>query len=139
MTGIDHRAAVEAVERERQRALVAADIPALDRILAEDLVHVHSSGMVHGKGEFLRHVERMGGFVAIDREPARIDVDGDIARLTGPALNRLRSPDTGEVVTVHAVVTQILRRDADGWRITLSQTTPIRRAPGPAHTETGRA
>ena len=130
---------VEAVERERQRALIAADIPALDRILAHDLIHVHSSGMVHDKGGFLRHIARMGGFVAIEREPPRIDVDGDFARLTGPAVNRLRSPETGEEVTVHAFVTQILRKGPHGWQITLSQTTPIRGVPGPARTGTDRA
>ncbi len=47
-------------EQQRQRALTQPDLILLEKLLAEDLIHIHSTGMVHNKPQFLRHVERMG-------------------------------------------------------------------------------
>jgi Domain of unknown function (DUF4440) len=44
---------VEALERARFKALIAADLAALRPMLAEDLVYCHSSGVCQNKEEFL--------------------------------------------------------------------------------------
>ncbi|MEF2070715.1 nuclear transport factor 2 family protein [Consotaella aegiceratis] len=119
----DLRSEVEAAEAERQRALIAADIPALDRLLADNLIHVHSTAMVHTKVEFLAHVERMGGFIAIERGPVDIRIEGDFAVVTGPAIHRVRSPQTGEEVALDGFSTVIFRRGEGRWQIMLSQMT----------------
>ena len=113
-----------AFERLRQRALIEADLAVLDPLLAEDLVHVHSTGMVHGKQQLLSHVQRMGGFVAIDRPDPAIRLEGDIAILTGETRNCVRSLETGELMTRQGFSTLVLRRGASGWQIVLSQLTP---------------
>lgn len=113
-----------AFERQRQRALIEADVTTLEKMLAEDLIHIHSTGMVHNKAQFLKHVERMGGFVAIERDPPEIRVEGDIAILTGHTRNRVRRLETGEEAERYGFSTLVLRRNASGWQILLSQLTP---------------
>ncbi|WP_413742778.1 nuclear transport factor 2 family protein [Sodalis sp. RH15] len=120
----DRRAELLAFEKQRQRALVAGDIAALAPMLADDLVHVHSTGMVHGKQQLLEHVRRMGGFVSIDRDDPQIRLEGGVAILTGDTRNRVRSLKTGEVMTRFGFLTLVLRRSAPGWQIVLSQLTP---------------
>lgn len=122
----DMIAAVEAAEMERRAALVSADPVALDRILADDLTHVHSTGMVHNKPDFIAHVSRMGGFIAIERDSLDIRIDGDLAITTGPTVNRVRSPQTGEEVALNGFQTVIFRRNGDRWQVLLSQLTPLR-------------
>ncbi|MDF7658089.1 nuclear transport factor 2 family protein [Erwiniaceae bacterium L1_54_6] len=112
-----------AFEQQRQRALIAADVETLDSMLATDLIHIHSTGMVHNKAQFLAHVTRMGGFVAIQRDPLAIHIEGDIAILTGNTRNRVRL-ETGEEAERYGFSTLVLRRTARGWQILLSQLTP---------------
>ena len=115
------------VEAEHQRALIAADTKVLDRILADDLIHVHSTAMVHGKREFLDHLQRMGGFISIGRGPVEIRIAGDMATVTGPAVHRVRSPETREEVALDGFSTLVLRRSDGGWQIMLSQMTLARK------------
>ncbi|MCZ4061634.1 nuclear transport factor 2 family protein [Pantoea sp. LMR881] len=55
-------------EQQRQRALTQPDLILLEKLLAEDLIHIHSTGMVHNKPQFLRHVERMGLYRNLPRD-----------------------------------------------------------------------
>ncbi|ERK17678.1 hypothetical protein L579_3559 [Pantoea sp. AS-PWVM4] len=111
-------------EQQRQQALIHADLPRLASMLAEDLVHIHSTGMVHNKAQFLAHVQRMGGFIAIQRDTPAIRVEGDIAILTGHTRNRVRLLETGEEAERYGFSTLVLRRTPSGWQILLSQLTP---------------
>lgn len=113
-------------ERQRQRAMTRADIPALAAMLAEDLTHVHSTGLVHNKTQLLEHVKRMGGFVSIERDDPEIRLEGNIAILSGETRNKVRSLESGEVMTRFGFSTLVLRRESSGWHIVLSQLTPHR-------------
>lgn len=113
-------------EQRRQQALVSADLVALASMLAEDLVHVHSTGVVHNKAQFLEHVRRMGGFIAIERDAPQIRLEGELAILTGETRNTVRSLATGETITRYGFSTLVLRRTASGWQIALSQLTPLK-------------
>jgi len=123
-------AAIEAVERRRQQALVSLDTDALRAIFADDLIHVHSTGMAHTKDEFIAHLLRMGGFRSIERGPLDIRVEGPFAIMTGRTINGVRSPETGEDVTLDGFNTQVFRKGRDGWQVVLSQLTPSRARPG---------
>lgn len=116
--------ALLAFERRRQQAFITADIDALDVMLASDLIHIHSTGMVHDKAQLLAHLRKMGGFVAIDRDEPRIHLAGDIAVLTGEIRNTVRSLQSGEMMVRHGFSTLVLRRTLAGWEIILSQLTP---------------
>lgn len=130
MNTLDHDVSeVLEAEQARQHALVRKDLAALEWLLADDLVHVHSSGQVHTKPEFIAHLDRMGGFRSIERGPLDIRVEGDIAIVTGTSINGVRRLDTGEDVRLEGFATQILRRGPRGWQIVLSQLTPFRDGP----------
>ena len=49
MASSDDSNAILEIERRRRAALVAVDLDELERLFAEDLIHVHSTGMTHTK------------------------------------------------------------------------------------------
>ena len=111
-------------EQQRQQALTQPDLILLEKLLAEDLVHIHSTGMVHNKQQLLRHIERMGGFIAISRDTPDIRLEGDIAILTGNTRNTVRLLETHQETVRSGFSTLVLRRTPQGWQIVLSQLTP---------------
>ncbi|ATM05571.1 nuclear transport factor 2 family protein [Raoultella planticola] len=113
------------LETQRQQALVAGDSVRLAALLADDLVHIHSTGMVQGKAGFLEHVVKMGGFVAIERPAPDIRLLGDIALISGETRNVVRSLHDGAERVRHGFSTLVLRRSPQGWQIILSQMTPF--------------
>ncbi|NIY48718.1 nuclear transport factor 2 family protein [Cedecea colo] len=118
---------LQAFEQRRQQAMIEADLDVLSQLLADELVHVHSTGLVHNKQQLLEHVRRMGGFVAIERDEPAIQIQGDIAIMTGYTRNTVRSLENGLVMVREGFSTLLLRHDAAGWRILLSQLTPCQR------------
>jgi len=116
-------AALLAVEAERQRALIAADAAALDRLLAPELIHIHSSGVAQTKPEFLAHVARMGGFVSITRGALGLKAGGGFALITGPTVNTVRRLDSGALARLEGFGTVLARQTGEDWQIVLSQLT----------------
>ena len=105
-------------ERERRDALVADDMDLLATLLTDDLVHVHTSGAVHGKTELLGHAGGFLRFLDVERGPLKIRrVGHDAAVMTGPMTNTVRRRDQDERVIVRAFVTQVWVRRDDSWQI----------------------
>ena len=125
MASSDDSKAILEIERRRRAALVAVDLDELDRLFAEDLIHVHSTGMKHTKAELLRHIEQKRAFLAIDRGDLQIRVEGPIAVITGTMTNRMCSRDGKAEILLHGFVTQVLRRNDEGWQFISFQLTPI--------------
>lgn len=125
MAGSDDSNAILEIERRRRAALVAVDLDELERLFAEDLIHVHSTGMKHTKAELLRHIEQKRAFLAIDRGDLQIRVEGPIAVITGTMTNRMCSRDGKAEILLHGFVTQVLRRNDEGWQFISFQLTPI--------------
>jgi ketosteroid isomerase-like protein len=113
---------IREVERRREAALLSVDLDALDALFAEDLVHIHSTGLVHGKAELLEHIGRRRAFIAIERGPLDVRIEGNTAVMTGRQTSRMRSPSGSEVV-MDGFVTQILRRSNEGWKLINFQLT----------------
>jgi len=122
----DDIAALLALEQRRQQALICADVSALRALLAEDLTHIHSTGLVHTKAQFIQHIQTMGGFANISRAEPEVQVYGDIALLTGATRNTVRLLDSGQEAVREGFSTLIARRTATGWEILLSQLTPFK-------------
>lgn len=114
------RAILDAEDR-RQAALVAVDLPTLGELFAEDLIHIHSNGLVHDKAQLLHHVEQRRSFRRIDRGPLTVRVAGNTALLLGAMTNHMTIDGVARVL--EGVVAQVLRRDVDGWRFVLFQFT----------------
>jgi ketosteroid isomerase-like protein len=113
-----------AVEERRQQALIAVDLDALDGLFDDSLVHIHAPGLTHGKAQLLEHTATRRAYLEISRGPLNVRVLGDVAVMTGPITNRLRTADGGER-TLAGVATQVLHRDDGGrWRFVSFQMTP---------------
>ncbi|MFF2329546.1 MULTISPECIES: YybH family protein [unclassified Streptomyces] len=118
------RAELLALEERRRAALVAVDLPALEDMFDESLVHIHAPGLTHSKAQLLEHVATRQAYLDSARGELRIRIVGDVAVMTGRLTNRLRSPEGGERV-LGGVVTQVVRRCEDGaWRFLSFQMTP---------------
>ncbi|AEN13312.1 MULTISPECIES: nuclear transport factor 2 family protein [unclassified Streptomyces] len=118
------RAELTALDERRRAALVAVDLPALDAMFDDSLVHVHAPGLTHSKAQLLEHVATRRAYLDSTRGELSIRLVGDVAVMTGRLTNRLRSPEGGERV-LGGVVTQVLRRCDDGeWRFLSFQMTP---------------
>ena len=105
-------------ERERRDALVSDDMDRLASLLADDLIHVHTTGVVHGKRELLGHAGDFLRFLNVERGPLSVRRLGpDAAVMTGMMTNTVRRRDRDERVTVRAFVTQVWVRNGGEWRI----------------------
>ncbi|MET9613773.1 nuclear transport factor 2 family protein [Kitasatospora indigofera] len=118
------RAEILAVEERRRTALLAVDVPTLDALFDESLVHTHAPGVTHDKAQLLEHVATRQAYLDITRGPLTVRLIGEVAIMTGRILNRLDSPDGTERV-IRGQVIQVLRRCEDGaWRFVSFQMTP---------------
>ena len=103
------REGVEAAERERCRAVSERDWPALEGLLADELVHIHMNGRADTKPELMRSVRERPR--TLRRGPLTVRIYGEIAIMTGPQFLDL---GTGEN---ESQVTQVWRLEAGGWRL----------------------
>ena len=122
----DERGAVLEAERRRQAALVVVDLAELDTLFADDLTHIHNTGLVHDKAQLLRHIDRKRAFISVTRGPLNVRLYGDIAVMAGPMTNRMRSKDENGEIVLEGFVTQVLRRSEEGWKFINFQLTPAR-------------
>lgn len=121
-----------ALENRRRDALIAVDIPTLDALFDEHLVHIHAPGVTHTKAQLLEHVATRAAYLEITRGDLNIRIVDDVAIMTGLLTNRLRTREGGER-TLGGVVTQVVHRDDDGtWRFISFQMTPLGEEAWPA-------
>jgi hypothetical protein len=81
---------VLAVENARTTALDHADVPALDKLLADDLTYVHASGKVDTKSSFLDAIRSdQLHYISWQARAMHIRVLGDTAVLDGEYLVRV--------------------------------------------------
>lgn len=105
-------------ETERRAALVASDMTRLADVIADDIIHVHTTGQVHDKAALIDHAGSVLEFLAVDRGPLLIRPLGDDAAImTGTMTNTVRRRGTDERVTVRAFVTQVWARREGRWQV----------------------
>lgn len=115
---------VRQVEVRRCAALLKLDFAQLDALFAPDLVHIHSNGMVHDKAALLRHIERRGIPVTVERGPLDVRVMGHVAVMHGNITNRTPQADGG-TLALDGIATQVLRCDEGVWRFVSFQFTAM--------------
>lgn len=121
-----------AVELARQRALVDVDLTTLADLFDDTLVHIHAPGVTMNKAQLLEHTATRRAYLEISRGELTIRTVGDVAVITGPITNRLRTAEGGER-SLAGVATQVLTRDDRGrWRFLSFQMTPYGEQAWPA-------
>src|SRR3546814_18673523 len=82
---------LENLENERCRAMISADMTALDRLFSDKLIWSHSSGHVDNKQEFLAKIE--GGasqYLSISREDEKYVISAAAAIASGIVSQEVR-------------------------------------------------
>jgi ketosteroid isomerase-like protein len=113
------------LDEERRAALIAEDFAVLDRLLADDLVHIHAAGDADTKQQYFKLIAEFCAFLAIERGPMNVRFYGDTAVVTGPMTHTVRIKPTGAVRTMAAFGTQVWAPHGDSWRQVLYQASEI--------------
>ncbi len=109
---------VLAAERSRRDALVADDMAAFALLIADDVTHVHTTGIVQGKAALLGHAGGFLRFINIERHDLKVRViDENHAIMTGGMTNTVARRGHDERVEVQAFVTQVWQRSDGRWQI----------------------
>ncbi|CDF83709.1 hypothetical protein PKB_2362 [Pseudomonas knackmussii B13] len=107
-----------ALEQERQRALVEEDHARLDTLFADDLLYVHTTGLVQDKAQYLEYARNAVRYLAVERGELQVRLFGDgLALMSGPQCNLLQKRGGGEPVRAEGFATQLWVKEEDGWRI----------------------
>ena len=112
-------------ESERMRALVKADWEALAELLAEDLVHIHATGLIDNKRDYLVGARTKLDYLKVERKSLKVRSLGEVAIGTGvlDQTLRIKGPDT--LVELQTATTQVWVRQEGRWRQASFQATRI--------------
>lgn len=116
---------VRAFEDARFAAMVKADTAALARMLADDLIYVHSTGSLETKDEFLNAIgARTLRYMSFMPEERRVIVLNSssaviVGRVRGTVMLKDRQAD------LDARYTGVYHRVGDGWKLRAWQSTRI--------------
>ena len=116
---------VLALEERRRQALLAGDLPALQGLLADPLVYVHSTGACDRKDSYLAKLS--GGslkYLALDFSDLQVQVLRQAAVVTGRMAAAV-SKD-GQQKNVASLFMTVWACTADGrWQLHAHQGTPL--------------
>jgi ketosteroid isomerase-like protein len=116
---------INVLEDQRYAAMKTGDLPALERMLANDLIYVHSTGLVHGKTEYL-DLLRAGTVRYLDfhRTDSQTRITGECALVSARVKTRLLF--SGKELEMENHVTSAWARRPDGWSLIMAQSTPLK-------------
>jgi len=117
---------IRRLEDERGRALLAADWDTLDRLIAEDLVHIHANGAIEDRGAYFAGLRNKLEFLRFERETLEVRGHGDLAVATGILKQTLRDKDSNSLFELRLATTQVWWRSAKRWRQMSFHATHIR-------------
>lgn len=115
---------LRAVEEQRYKAMLQADVPALEKLLADDLVYVHSSGGVESKQQFLATI-RSGAlkYKKIAPEGVFYRISDSLAVVTGKS--SIEVEREGKPQSFRVRFTAVYQKSPAGWRLAAWQTTRL--------------
>jgi ketosteroid isomerase-like protein len=117
---------IRRLEGERGRALLAADWDTLERLIAEDLVHIHANGAIEDRSSYFAGLRNKLEFLRFERETLEVRGHGNLAVATGILKQTLRDKESNSLFELRLATTQVWSRCAIGWRQMSFQATHIR-------------
>ncbi len=115
--------AVMEAEARRIHAITRADFAALEGLLCDDLVHIHSTGLVHNKGQYLEYLHNSLRFLQIDCGPAQIKLVGEVAMVHGRMTNLMQAAGKPEPVRATSETARLWVERAGSWKLLAFQAT----------------
>ncbi|HZZ11498.1 MAG TPA: nuclear transport factor 2 family protein [Paraburkholderia sp.] len=113
------------LEQARCRALVDADIDSLQKLVSDDVVHVHANGKTDDKQAYLAMVGKQIRFLEAGRESLEVRVYGDIAIATGRLDQLIEMTQTAQRIDMHVITTQVWVRLGANWQQASFQATNL--------------
>ncbi len=108
------------LERQRQQALMNEDQTAIERLFAEDLVYVHTTGMVQNKAQYLEYARTAVRYLEVQRGELNVQVLGEgVLLMTGPQCNVLQKRAGGDPVRAEGFASQVWVKGEQGWQMAL--------------------
>jgi NADPH:quinone reductase-like Zn-dependent oxidoreductase/ketosteroid isomerase-like protein len=104
-------------------ALLARDTAALEGLVTDDLVYVHSTGRTDDGASYLDFVRSGPKFLAVEMLGAAPRLSGDTAVVTGRLRLVLERGPAETPFERDLFATQVWRRIAGAWRLSVAQTT----------------
>lgn len=104
------------LEKKRCEALMAGDIAGLTSLLADDLIHIHGSGVVEGLAAYLKGIETRLIFHRVERGTLDIRIHGDTALVVGPLDQVIEVRGDDKRNQISALVSQTWIRVGGGWK-----------------------
>jgi ketosteroid isomerase-like protein len=116
--------AIEAADAERARATLGKDAATLDRVLADDLLYVHSSATAESKALYVeRVVTGYYDYRSLTNLRRAFRVYGDVALVDGDV--RIEVIVAGTPKDFVSRYLQVWTRRQGAWRMVSWQSTPI--------------
>jgi len=113
---------IKSLEARRFQALTAADVPALEKLLSDDLVYTHATGWRQTKAEFLASLRtgeiQYHSFTSAD---VKVRVYGGTAVVTGRASVKARAK--GQELNVDLVYLEAFVKQDGRWLLVAWQST----------------
>lgn len=118
MSRTDTKNQLLALEQERRRALVEEDHARVAELFADDLVYVHTTGLVQGKRDYLDYAKSAVQYLAIERGELQVRFYGEgLAVMTGPQCNTLQKRGGDQPIRGEGFATQVWALGEQGWQI----------------------
>ncbi|MFF3371520.1 nuclear transport factor 2 family protein [Streptomyces sp. NPDC002680] len=115
---------VPELDRARREAMIRADIPALTRMLADDMVWIHGNGGVDSKQGLLGSISSgRTKYLAIDCADETVRLHGGLAFLGG--ITAVKADIGGHILATRSRYTVVWAPDGDVWRVVSWQSTLI--------------
>jgi ketosteroid isomerase-like protein len=115
---------VTQAEKAWASAVVKGDHAALDKLLANDLIYTHSSGLVENKSVYFGKLKAGTlKYESIEHEGITVKAYGDSAVLHCKV--RLKGVSEGQPFNVYAVMTHVWVKQGGGWKLVAHQATRL--------------
>jgi ketosteroid isomerase-like protein len=108
---------IGAVEQTLYRAMIARDFAALDTILADDVVYIHSTAVAEDKAGYLAGVRNgLYEYGSIESSDVTVRQCGDVAVQTGTVV-MLVGARNGVKTPIRLLFTLVWKLERLGWRL----------------------
>lgn len=114
---------IRRAEAERCAALFARDEAALRTVVVGDCIHIHGNGLVQRGDAYFAHATA-SAYRRTERGDLQIDVDGDVAIVTGDLVTTIRDREDSPERVIRGVALQVWRRRDGTWRQAAFTLTP---------------